>query len=389
MGSAEMEHRRPFRVPVDEAAIADLHRRLDAVRWPEVQPPGAAWQWGTDADALKGLVHHWRERFEWRAWADRLNIYRQEMVRLAHGDIHVLIEPGSGRNPLPLILSHGWPGSVFELIDLVEPLAHPERFGGDAEDGFTIVLPSLPGFCFSPPPDRLIGPRETAAMWHALMTDVLGFERYGAHGGDIGSAITAWLAFDHPEPLVAIHMNNAVMRAGGTRKAKPLTPEEQAFVELQLRRLEGERAYQNVHGEKPVTIAYAFADSPVALAAWVLEKMHGWTTPAAPGLPPLDIDHMLADISAYWFGHCSPASWMYQALLDGSGYALPPGSRISVPSGFCLFPNDIASPPPRVWLERTFAVAHMAVHETGGHFPGIEQPALLTDDIRGFFRAYR
>lgn len=379
---------RPFRVQVDDEALADLDRRLAATRWPD-PPPGPEWRWGTSLTVMQDIVAHWRTGFDWRTWEARLNAHEQYLARLAHGEVQVLVERGSGADPLPIVLTHGWPGSVFELIDLVEPLAHPERFGGSPDDGFTVVLPSLPGFGFSPAPDRVIGPRDVAGMWHELMTDLLGFPRYVAHGGDIGASVTSWLGLDHGHAIPAIHLNTATLQAMWTLADRPPDAEEQAWLERADIRRTGEKAYQNVHGEKPATLSFGISDSPVGLAAWIIEKFHGWTVPDAPGTPPLDRDHLIANVLTYWFGTCQPVHWMYQALLDMSGYRAPDGCRVDVPTGFCLFPDDIATPPPDAWLRRAYAVARVTRAPSGGHFPGIENGALLVDDIRGFFRAYR
>jgi len=379
---------KPFTVSISEAVLADLSRRLAATRWPS-PAPGAPWRWGTDSTFLQSLVLHWLGRFDWREWESRLNGYPQYIATLSGIEVHVLVERGSGTRPLPIILSHGWPGSVFELLDLIEPLAHPERFGGSTDDAFTVVLPSLPGFGFSPAPDRVLAPADVAQLWHRLMTEYLGFDRYVAHGGDTGAAITSWLGLRQRDSLPAIHLNTSVLQAGWSLERQPPDIEEMDFFQTQQARLAGEDAYQHIHAEKPATLAFGLRDSPVGLAAWIVEKYHGWTDPAAPGVPGIGLDALIANIMAYWVGTFEPVHWMYQSLQNFAGYTLPPGQRVETPTGFCLFPNDIVVPPPRRWLERAYNVAAVTRAPTGGHFPGLENCDLLVADIREFFRPFR
>lgn len=378
----------PFRLETPEAALVDLDQRLAAIRWPE-PAPGERWRWGTDGAFLRDLVDHWRARFDWRRWERRLNAFPQFMATVSGIDIHVIVEPGSGDDPLPIVLTHGWPGSVLELIELIGPLAHPERHGGDVSDAFTVIVPSLPGFGFSPAPDRILSPQEVAGLWHDLMTEHLGFARYVAHGGDTGATVTSWMGLDRRESLPAIHLNTAVLQAEWTLAETPLDAEEAEFLARQQARLAGEDAYQHLHAEKPATLAFGLRDSPVALAAWIVEKMHGWTDPDDAALSALSHDAIIANIMVYWLGTLAPVHWLYQSLRDFSGYRLPPGRRIETPTGFCLFPKDIVLPPPTRWLERSYAVASVTRADTGGHFPGMERSDFLVEDIRAYFRTFR
>lgn len=378
----------PFRLAVPETTLADLDRRLATTRWP-APAPGAPWRWGTDLDFMQSLVTHWRERFDWRHWEARLNAYPQYMAAMGDVDVHFIVEQGSGDNPLPLILTHGWPGSPFELIALIDPLAHPERYGGATADAFTVVVPSLPGFGLSPAPDTILGPRELASTWHCLMKDVLGFDRYVAHGGDTGATISSWMGLDHLPQLPAIHLNTPVVIADWTLESSPPDADEADFIERQRQRLSGEDAYQHLHAEKPATLSFALTDSPVGLAAWIAEKFHGWTAPGEQMLSTISLDHIIANVMVYWTGASAPVHWLYQSFRDMSGYRLPPGRRIDTPTGFCLFPNDIVVPPPRQWLERSYNVANVTLATQGGHFPGIESVELLTNDMRDFFRGHR
>jgi microsomal epoxide hydrolase len=387
-GSDTAARLEPFRLTVPDSVLQDLHTRLRLARWP-IDVPDEPWRWGTDAGFLRPLIDHWTNSFDWRAWEGRLNEFPQFIATIDALDVHVLIEQGSGDNPLPIILTHGWPGSVFELLPLVSQLAHPERYGGSTDDAFTVVVPSLPGFGLSRPPPVLLTPRALAATWHRLMREVLGFSRYVAHGGDTGATITSWMGLDTDPSFPAIHLNTAVLFADWTLANRPLDDQEKTHLARQQQRLAGEDAYQAVHAEKPATLSFSLSDSPLGLAAWIVEKFHGWTAPGARTLSIIDADHLILNIMPYWLGRSHPVHWLYQSLRDMSGYRLPGGRRIETPSGFCLFPNDIVVPPPLRWLERAYNVASLTVAAKGGHFPGLETPEFLTEDIRTFFKPYR
>jgi microsomal epoxide hydrolase len=300
-----------------------------------------------------------------------------------------MLEPGSGDNPLPLILTHGWPGSVVEFLEVIEPLAHPERFGGDVADAFTVIVPSLPGYGFSDPPDAPITPRDIAALWRTLAVDVLGCERYVAQGGDWGACVTSWLAFDHPEKLAAIHLNMQGLLPFRGDGVPPLTGEELAWLGRAQEQSRLESAYQQIQGTKPQTLAYGLTDSPVGLAAWILEKFHGWTSPGEPNPPPFAVDRLLTNVMLYWLNGINASTWLYVALVQGEAFFLKAGEKIDVPTGLFLFPNDLIPPPPDSWTRRVYNVQRRRDGTSGGHFAAFENGPLLVDDMRAFFRAYR
>jgi len=377
----------PFRVDVPDAVLDDLRARLARTRLP-IEPAAPAWHYGTKRDYLGAMIAYWRDEYDWRKSEAAINRFPQYKVRIGGKQVHFILEPGSGSAPLPLLISHGWPGSIVEFLGVIEPLAHPERFGGDARDGFTVIAPSLPGYGFSDPPDAPVTPRDIAGIFHRLMTDVLGSTRYVAQGGDWGAMITSWLALDHPEPLAAIHLNMMGLLPEGSVQ-QPLDAEEQAWIEKQNARLARERGYQQIQGTKPTTLAYALTDSPAGLAAWILEKFHNWTIPGQDAPPPFDRDHLLANVMLYWLAGPNAASWLYCSLLDGSARRSPAGSRIEVPTGMLLMPNDLVVPPPTRWIERAYRLVHRHDSPDGGHFAAFEKPALFVEEVRGFFRQFR
>jgi pimeloyl-ACP methyl ester carboxylesterase len=378
----------PFQVAVPDAVLDDLKNRLVRTRWP-IEAKAAPWRYGTDLAYLKSVVTHWRDSYDWRVWEAKLNRFPHYKATVGGRKLHFILERGSGDNPLPLILTHGWPGSVVEFLDVIEPLAHPERFGGDIKDAFTVIVPSLPGYGFSDPPEAPITPRDIAGLWHELMVDVLGCERYVAQGGDWGATITSWLAFDHPGHLAAIHLNMQGLLPFRGEGVPPMTTEELAWLKEAQERSSLESAYQQIQGTKPQTLAYGLTDSPAGLAGWILEKFHGWTVPGSAEPPPFDIDHLLTNVMLYWLGGINASTWLYIALIQGEAFFLKPGEKIDVPTGLFLFPNDLIPPPPDSWTRRVYNVTHRRDGISGGHFAVFENGPLLVDDMRGFFRNYR
>jgi microsomal epoxide hydrolase len=279
---------------------------------------------------------------------------------------------------------------VVEFLEVIEPLAHPERHGGDAADAFTVIAPSLPGYGFSDPPEAPISPRQVAGIWHELMSRVLGCDRYVAQGGDWGAVVSSWLAFDHPAEVAAIHLNMVGLRGWTGEGAEPLSAEEKQWIGQAQKWRAREAAYQQIQGTKPQTLAYGLTDSPVGLAGWILEKFHGWTVPGSEGPPPFDVDRLLTNVMLYWLNGINASTWLYTGLVDGTAAGLAKGERLEVPTGLMLFPNDILSSPPDAWVRRAYGnLVHRRAAEAGGHFAMMERGPELVDDVRAFFRAYR
>lgn len=381
-----------FRIAVPESDLADLRARIARTRWPN-EPAARGWNYGADLGWMKTVAAYWRDAYDWRRWEARLNAVPNFHVRLGGKDLHFMMERGSGSDPLPIILSHGWPGSVVEFLDVIEPLAHPERFGGDVHDAFTVVVPSLPGFGFSQAPDSPITARDIAHLWADLMGRVLGFDRYVAQGGDWGALITSWLAIDHPQRLQAIHLNSTGLAGGYDRPYDPavaLDDEESAWQAEDAKRRRGVMAYQAIQGEEPQTLAYGLTDSPVGLAAWVLERFQAWTVRGSDEPPPFALDHLLTNVMLYWIGGINAANWLYVSIANGTARRTALGERVQVPAGFTLCPADNTVPPPNRWLARIFAnIVYRNDAERGGHFLALEQGPLYIEELRHFFRRFR
>jgi microsomal epoxide hydrolase len=289
---------------------------------------------------------------------------------------------------MPLIISHGWPGSIVEFLDIIEPLAHPQRFGGNAEDAFDVIAPSLPGFGFSARPPRPYGPRKIAGVFAKLMTDVLGYDGYLAQGGDWGGAISTWLGFDHAPACRAIHINIMTMR----HPDGPQGPEEEAWAAEFEREQEMEQGYRTQQATKPQTLSYAMMDSPVGGAAWIIEKFNSWSDTDGDDIESAHTkDTLLTNIMVYIVTRTfNTASWIYYGRREEGGRILSPeGKRVEVPTAAALFPAEMSAWPPRSYVERMCNIARWTEMPRGGHFAALEEPELLIDDVRAFARTLR
>jgi microsomal epoxide hydrolase len=379
---------RPFQLSVRESVLKDLRQRLLNTRFPD-EPPLDPWSTGTSVAYLKQLLDYWRDGFNWRSQEAKLNAFRQFTVPLAGIDVHLIHEQGKGPNPMPLLLCHGWPGSVMEFHKIIPMLTDPARFGGDRADAFTVIAPSLPGYVFSfKPGQKRFSVEEIAEVFADLMTDVLGYKRFGAQGGDWGAFVASRLGFAFPERLIGIHLNLLAVRRDPKMVANP-TPGEKLFLNQLNRFLKEETGYQWIQGTKPTTLAFALTDSPAGLAAWLVEKFRTWTDCDGNPETALTRDEMLVAIMLYWVsGAIGSSFWPYYARLHGP-WPIPEGSTVDVPTGYVEFPKEILRPPRSV-AERMYAdIRRWTVMPKGGHFAALEQPKALSEEIRAFFRPLR
>jgi len=373
---------RPFRLAIDDSAIAGLKARLTQVRWPD-EAPEPPWRYGTSVAFMRELVEYWAHAYDWRKTEAALNAWPQFITSIDGIDVHFLKVEGRGPDPTPLLLSHGWPGSILEFVKLIPLLTDPASHGGDASDAFTVVVPSLPGYTlsFHPNQERRALP-QIGAMFHELMMR-LGLSRYGAQGGDWGSFVTAWLGANRAAHLVGIHLNLMPLRRDRAMFVNPTEEERRYLAELDAW-LKEETGYQWIQGTRPQTLAFALSDSPVGLAAWMVEKFRAWTDCDGDPRNALSMDEMLGNISLYWFTNCIGASfWPYYARMHGPW---PIEGKVGVPTGYCEFPREILRPP-RAAAERVFTdIRRWSVMPRGGHFAALEQPEALAREIREFFR---
>lgn len=377
-----------FTLSVPAADIADLRERLGRTRFPD-QAPGPAWEYGSNVAWMQKLVEYWRNDFDWRAQEARLNAFPQYKVRLHEIDVHFLHVEGKGPAPLPLLLSHGWPGSVFEFLELIPMLTDPGQFGGDPADAFTVVAPSLPGYglSFSPGQPRF-GVEEIADCFASLMTDVLGYKRFGAQGGDWGSFITSRLAYAYADRLSGIHLNMMPLRRDPKMVTDP-TPEEQKYLEELTAWLKEGTGYQWIQGTRPQTLAFALTDSPTGLAAWIIEKFRAWSDCGGDLETVFTKDELLANISLYWFtGAIGSSFWPYYARMHRP-WPIPDHGGIAVPTGYSEFPHEILHPPKSLAARTYTDIRRWTVMPRGGHFAAMEQPEALAAEIRALFRPLR
>ena len=370
----------------DPAELAELRNRLRATRWPD-RPADAGWSLGADMEYLRELIAYWAEDFDWPAQEARLNQLPHYRVRLDDSVVHFVHAPavGAGR-ALPLILCHGWPDSFWRYSKVIPLLTDPAAHGADPADAFDVVVPDMPGYGYSSHrPGSPMDSVEVAGLWAQLMTAV-GYDRFGAVGGDIGSGVSRYLALDHPDRVVAVHRMDAGLPVFPGDVAQ-LTPDERAMFADAAAWGQAEGAYAAMHRTKPQTAAVGLTDSPAALCAWIVEKLRAWSDCDGDVERRFTKDEMLTNITIYWLtGTIGSSMRMYAA--NG---AIPPAQharRVEVPSGFALFPADIVQPP-RAWLDRVATVVRLTDMPRGGHFAPFEEPELYARELREFFRPYR
>lgn len=380
---------RRFKIDIPNEELDALKRRLDAARWPTPIDDGR-WDDGTSLAFLKKLADHWRNRFDWRAQEERLNRLPQYIVTVGGLDIHVVHQPGKGPAPLPLVLTHGWPGSFVEMEHIIPLLTDPAAHGGDPVDAFHVVVPSLPGYGFSQaPPELGINSRRIAELWLDLMKG-LDYTHFAAQGGDVGSGVSLWLARLFPEQVLGVHVNyiSGTYRPPIGPGLSPITLEEQAYLDKAAAWAGAEGAYAAMHSTKPQTLAYALTDSPIGLAAWIVEKFRAWSDCDGDVERVFTMDAMLTDISLYWFGNTLDASLRLYKENRLRPLTFEAGEHVTPPLGVALFPRELPTPP-RSWAERVFNVRQWTPMPRGGHFAALEQPGFLAEDIRAFFRPLR
>ena len=378
---------RPFKVAIAERDLEDLQARLAMTRLPD-QSPGTSWQYGTERDYLAELIDYWRQDFDWRAQEARLNQFDQFITQVNDLDIHFIHERAANQNAIPLLLVHGWPGSVSEFLGILPELTSPD----DPTQAFHVVAPSLPGFGFSGKPDEPGYSPERMALILAELMASLGYERYALAGGDWGAIINRHLANHYPERLIGLHSNMILAPAPQDPALREqVTESEAAARQARGAYMQNEVAYQQIQGTKPQTLGYGLNDSPAGLAAWIVEKFHGWTD--MPQGPEGDLDdyfskdELLTNISIYWFTQTITSS----ARIYYENRNTPPIKAmdyIDVPTGAAIFPAEIFITP-RAWAEAAYDLRHWTVMPAGGHFAALEQPELYVNDLRTFFNLLR
>ena len=377
----------PFVLDVPNTAIADLKTRLGLTRFPDAAP-GAPWAYGSSVDYISDLVAYWKDSFDWRAQEAALNRIPQFKVPLHDIDVHFLHVAGVGPNPYPLLLMHGWPGSVYEFLDIIPRLTDPGRFGGDPKDAFTVIAPSLPGYGLSfKAGQKRFSVQEIAACLHDLMTEILGFEKFAAQGGDWGAGIASVIGQQYPSSVCGIHLN--LLFAPRDQAGGVVSAEDKRYNEQLAHWFKEETGYQQIQGTKPQTLAFGLTDSPAGLAAWIAEKFRTWSDCDGVIENAISRDRMLANIALYWFtGAIGSSFWPYYARLH-EGWPISPAKPVTAPTGYAAFPKEIIVPPRETAAKTYTNIQRWTVMKKGGHFAAMEQPAALADEIFQFFRPLR
>jgi pimeloyl-ACP methyl ester carboxylesterase len=378
-----------FAIQVPDAVIADLMHRLDTTRWPD-EADNAGWEFGSNLAYMRSLAQYWRHSYDWRREEAVLNQLPQFRIAVDGFHIHFVHVRGKGPAPMPLIVTHGWPGSFVEMLKLIPLLADPTAHGGRAEDAFDVIVPSLPGYGFSDRPrERGMDPKKIAALWVRLMQE-LGYQRFGAQGGDWGSAISIALGLDHAERMIAIHLNYIAGRflLGGTLNVQPDDEIASAYLGQLRAWWDAEGAYSHEQATKPQTLSYGLNDSPVGLAAWIIEKFRTWSDCAGDVENIFTRDELLTNIMIYWVTETPSSSARLYYESRQQPLSLSRSNRVEPPVAVAVFPKEIAMPP-QTLAARGLNIVRWTVMAKGGHFAAMEQPELLAKDLREFFSPLR
>ncbi len=380
----------PFQVHVPDDVLEDLKQRLAETRWPD-EIIDSGWDYGSNLGYVKELCEYWRTRFDWRTQERVINSFSHFRANVDGLNIHFIHERGKGPNPIPLILTHGWPSTFLELLDIIPMLTDPANHGGDPADSFDVVVPSLPGYGFSDVPTQAgLNMASIARLWNTLMVDGLGYISYGAQGGDWGACVSARTGFDYPGNVKGVHVSTMVLATlymgPGSREMSDREKEYREEVQIWNK---NERGYAHVQATKPQTVAYGLNDSPAGLAAWIVEKFRRWSDCDGDVEKVYTKDELLTNITIYWATQTISSSVrIYYEAFHNNPWALEQGQRVEVPCAIALFPKD-QDQVVREWAERSLNVRRWTEMPAGGHFPAMEQPQLLVNDVRDFFRSLR
>jgi pimeloyl-ACP methyl ester carboxylesterase len=371
---------KPFQIKVPQTIITDLKKRLKQTRWPD-EVEGAGWEYGTNLAYMKELADYWQTKYDWREQEAALNKFSHFKADIDGTNIHFIHERGKGPNPTPLLLLQGWPDSFYRFYKIIPMLTDPEKYDGKAEDSFDVIVPSLPGFGFSDRPET-----DVSTLLARLMTEVLGYSRFAAHGGDVGSGLTETLAINHAASLVGIHLMDIPYTHLFTISPEGLSDAEKKYLETGQAWQMTEGGYAMIQASKPQTLSYGLNDSPTGLAAWIVEKFRAWSDCNGDVETRFSKDELLTNITLYWATETIGSSFL--PYYDSHYSSAQQTERIDVPTGVAIFPKDIV-PAPRDFAERFFNIQRWTEMPRGGHFAALEEPELLAKDMQEFFRQFR
>ena len=373
-----------FEINFSDVEIQNVKTKVASFPWHEM-PKDGGWSFGTNIDYMKNLADYWTREYDWKSQEVRLNQFPNYKTKVDDLDIHFIIKKSSSTKAIPLILIHGWPGSIVEFLEIIDPLCEPEKYGNNNEVCFDIIAPSIPGFAFSGKPENPIGPRKIASIFNKLMTEKLGYKKYVAQGGDWGSAISTWLGFDHSKNCKGIHINMLPAR----HIDGPQTEEEKSWDRQFSKDYVSQSGYFAIQSTKPQTLSYAMMDSPVGVAAWIIEKFYHWSDLEDRSIElTYQKDDLLTNIMIYILTKSfNTSSWIYYGRAKEGGRILSQdGRRVEVPTGCAVYPKEFLTWPPKSYVERLFNLVHWTEMNRGGHFAALEQPSSLIKDIQDFYK---
>ena len=372
-----------FSIHYSDKKLSTIYDKIKDYPW-QSMPNVDHWNYGTSHKYLKKLCDYWVKDFDWRKNEEIINSFSNFKTSVDNINLHFIKEVGSGDKPKPLLLMHGWPGSIVEFLEIIKPLAHPEKFGGKIEDAFTVIAPSLPGFGFSDSSKRPIGPRKIAKILNQMMTKNLNYKNYVAQGGDWGATIANWLGYDHSKNCKAIHINCLTMRHPNGPQSEEEKNWQIKFDQDQIM----QDGYRTQQATKPQTLSYAMVDSPVGIAAWIIEKIHGWSDIDNDNIESVySKDILLTNIMLYILTNTfNTASWIYFGRREEGGRLFPRDfKKINIPTGITVYPKEMSEWPPKSYVKRIFDIQYWKKMKKGGHFPAMEKPNLFREDIQNFF----
>ena len=379
----------PYKIEIPDSVLDDLKSRLERTRWPD-ELPGTGWDYGSNLDYVKELVEYWRTKFDWHAQEKLINSFSHFKSEVDGLNIHFIHEKGKGPNPMPLVITHGWPGTFFEMYKVIPMLSDPASHGGDPADAFDVVAPSMPGYGFSDATDkRGLSVLSIGDLWAKLMSENLGYQRFAAQGGDWGARVTAKLGLSHGDKVIGIHTTSTSSptpyQGPGTRE---LSEAEKAMLAQRVQWLADEGGYSHIQATKPQTLSYGLNDSPAGLAAWIVEKYRTWSDCGGDVESRFTKDELLTTITIYWVTQSinSSTRLYYESFFQA--WDLAKDEKIQVPVAIASFPRE-NSVPLREWAERSFNIQQWTDMPSGGHFAALEEPDRLVEDIRKFFRGLR
>lgn len=379
-----------FQINISQFVLDDLKERIKNTRWTD-EIEGSGWEYGTNLAYLKELTLYWIDKFDWRAQEEYLNSFNQYKTEIDDCLVHFIYEKGKGSNPIPLIISHGWPSSFTEMLKIIPMLTDPVKHGGTEEDAFDVIVPSLPGCGFSAP--RKHGHMRAHELWIKLMSDVFGYKNFIAQGTDVGAGVTSQLGRFFPQQVMGIHISSVdLLWPSPLPNETQLSESEKKYISNSAKWDKEEYGYGHIQGTRPQTLAYGLNDSPIGLAAWIIEKFQAWSDCNGNIESRFSKDELLKNITIYWATQTINSSIRHYYNKTNNINSPPPlklGEKINVPTGIAMFPGEKDLIVPREFAERCYNIQHWTDMPSGGHFAAIEEPMLLVNDIRKFAKMFR